>query len=260
LAALGHAVSAWDRRETAAGDDLDLQELAGGAYDQVWLFAVDVTGALTAGDCAAIQAHLRGGGGAMLTRDHQDLGACLTKLGLVGRSHHFHSVNPETEPERQRRDDPYTAYIDWPNYHSGANGDFQDILPLAPTHPLLRRIDAPEGRIRRLPTHPHEGAVGVPAGAERFGQVIAQGRSKVTDAPFNLVVALEAHEEGGQPCGRVVAEATFHRFCDYNWDIACGAPSFVGEAPGQGYREHPEVLADVHAYVGNIASWLGERA
>jgi hypothetical protein len=155
-----YAVTARDRIETNAGDDADLGELAGGAYDQLWLFAVDTVGALTGGDVDNIAAFRARGGGVFLTRDHQDLGACLTHLGPLGATQYFQTSNPEPDPSRQRCDDIDTATITWPNYHSGANGDLQDIETVAPLHPLMRRTNG--DAIRRLPSHPHEGAVGVP--------------------------------------------------------------------------------------------------
>src|SRR6202011_4638203 len=120
-----YGVTARDRALNAGGDDADLEAAASGAFDQIWLFAVDVTGALTATDVAHVDAFRRRGGGVLLTRDHQDLGACLTKLGALGATQHFHSVNPEPDPARHRPDDQGTPTIVWPNYHSGANGDLQ---------------------------------------------------------------------------------------------------------------------------------------
>jgi hypothetical protein len=251
LESAGHSVTARDRTEDAAGNDPDLAALADGRWDQLWLFAVDVTGALSADDCRAIRHFLgRPGAGALLTRDHQDMGACLLNLGLAGRAHNFHSRNPEADATRQCRDDVVTDYLDWPNYHSGANGDFQVIEVLEPNHPLLA------GGVTRLPAHPHEGAVSVPAGADSFAKVVARGRSLVTGRPFNLMVAIDRHLDVGEQVGRVVAEATFHRFADANWDPSWGCPSFVTEAPGTGYADTPEALSEARVYVRNIASWL----
>src|SRR5580704_15702111 len=120
-----YQVTAHDRIENAAGDDVDLAAFAAGDFDQLWLFAVDVTGALTETDAANIEAAQKAGRGVLLTRDHQDLGACLTKLGDVGQAQHFQTENPDPDPARRRRDDPDNLSIDWPNYDSGANGDVQ---------------------------------------------------------------------------------------------------------------------------------------
>jgi hypothetical protein len=256
LRADGHDVTARDRVDDEHGNDVDFTALAEGEWRQLWLFAVDVTGALTGTDCDNIRRFQALGGGAMLTRDHQDLGSCLVRLGLAGSAHNFHSVNCEADEARRQRDDPYTDYISWPNYHSGANGDVQEISIAQPAHPILGRSSAQGGVIRYLPAHPHEGAVSVPEGAEGVARVIASGRSKVTGRSFNLAVAFEAHEEGGRKLGRAFAASTFHHFCDYNLDPASGRPSFVSERPGDGIRRNPEAQADALMYLSNIARWL----
>jgi hypothetical protein len=249
-----HQVEARDRRTDERGDDVDL---AGGSdlpFDQIWLFAVDVTNALTAADIAGIEAFRRRGGGLLLTRDHFDLGSGLSKLSGIGAAHHFHNVNPETEPERRTRDDPFTLQIDWPNYHSGANGDYQEIEAITPAHPLLRRADG--GAIRYLPAHPHEGAVSAPTELGSAARVVARGTSSVTGRPFNLMVAIDRYRHDGADLGRAVAEATFHRFADYNWNTAAGCPSFVNEPPGNGLQREPRALNDTRDYARNIAEWL----
>ena len=247
-----YEVLARNRAEDPGGDDADLAELAGGAYDQLWLIGTDVTGALTAGDVEHIILFRRRGGGILLSRDHQDLGACLTKLGPVGATQYFHTANPDPDEARRCRDDSETTTISWPNFHSGRNGDLQSISAVEPAHPLMRR--AAGGSIRFLPAHPHEGSVGVPKGLEAVARVVAQGHSMTTGAWFNLCVAVE---EPGM--GRAVADASFHHFCDYNWDPRKGAPTFVTEPVGDGVLETPDSLEDTHRYVENIAAWLAGR-
>ena len=252
----GHDVTARDRVVDAHGNDLDLIRLADGEWRQLWLFAVDVTGGLTATDCNNIRRFRALGGGTMLTRDHQDTGSCLVRLGLIGAAHNFHSVNAESDPARRQRDDPYTEDITWPNYHSGANGDVHELSVAEPVHPILVHPGAAGTSIGYLPAHPHEGAVSVPRGAETVARVIAFGRSKTTGRPFNLGVAFEAHEEEGQRLGRAFAPSTFHHFCDYNLDPATGCPSFVSERPGDEITRNPSAKADALAYFSNIARWL----
>ena len=247
-ASLYHVV-ARDRIEHSQGHDTDLEEAARGAYGQLWLIAVDATGALTQVDVGNIGRFRQGGGGILLTRDHQDLGACLTKLGAVGATQFFQTVNPDPDGSRRCRDDTETPSISWPNFHSGSNGDLQTIDAVEPVHPLMRAIS---GRaICRLPAHPHEGAVGVPGALQESARLVARGRSATTGAIFNICVAVD---EPGM--GRAVSDSSFHHFCDYNWDPRKGCPSFVDEPPGDEVLATRNALDDVHSYVGNIAAWL----
>lgn len=244
-------VTARDRAINAEGDDPVISTLDESDFDELWLFAVDNGTGLTRKDSAGINRFRNRGGGVLTTRDHEDLGSCLCDVVGVGEAHHFHSRNPEPDPSRHCIDDPYSKSVSWPNYHSGRNGDFQTITVLDPIHELLLADDCPDGRIRRFPAHPHEGAVGVPASAPD-ARVIALGTSKVTQRPFNLAVVFDRNDEAG----RGIAESSFHHFVDYNWDISKGAPSFVGEPEGDGYRKDPAALKEIQAYVRNVAHWL----
>ena len=61
-----------------------------------------------------------------------DLGSSVCSLGGIGRAHHFHSTNVDPDEANRVIDDRETSYILWPNYHSGSNGDFQEIEVVAP--------------------------------------------------------------------------------------------------------------------------------
>lgn len=251
LAWRGHNVTPRDRVEEDGGD-IDLRAAAGGAFDQVWLFGVDVSGGLTAADVAAIDAFRTRGGGLMLSRDHQNLGACLSRIGGVGGAQHFQVSNPELDDTRRRIDDTDTPTITWPNYHSGRNGDAQPVEVIGEPHPIVRRADGTP--IAWLPAHPHEGAVSAPASLGDAARVIARGRSVKTGASFNIAVAVEAGALSGG--GRAVADSSFHHFCDCNLDPAMGAPSFVTEPWGDGVARNPAKRSDADAYAANIAGWL----
>jgi hypothetical protein len=244
-------------RETPAGqDDPVLSTLDRSSYDELWLFALDSGDGLTSGDCAGITRFRQRGGGILTTRDHQDMGSSLCTLGGIGRAHFFQSKNPDPDPSRHVADDRDTPTISWPNYHSGSNGDFQRIAPAGPLHELLRDPSSPSGRIELFPAHPHEGAVGVPAG-ETAARVVATGCSLATGRPFNLVVAFDrSTDRHGNRLGRGIAESSFHHFADFNWDTSRGAPSFVTEPVGTGFRTEPRALADIKRYVRNAAFWL----
>jgi hypothetical protein len=255
-------VVARDRQLNANGDDPILSTLGDADFDELWLFALDMGDGLSSNDCAGITAFHRSGGGILTTRDHQDLGISLCGLGEIGALHFFQSRHLDPDTSQHYIDDTGTPTISWPNYHSGRNGDYQRITPVEPIHPLLRNPAAPSGLIELFPAHPHEGAVGVPAGSK--ARAIATGTSGITGRSFNLVVALDrlggalgdrAEATDGEP-GRVIAQSTFHHFADYNWSIAHGCPSFVTEPVGEGMQTEPSALADIHAYVRNLVAWL----
>ena len=246
------SVVARDRAIVGQPDPV-LSTLDASAFDELWLFAVDEGDGLEAADCEAIARFRRRGGGLLVTRDHMNLGGSVCALGEVGSAHQFHTNNPDPDISRQAIDDTQTGAILWPNYHSGANGDFQTIDVVDPPHPVLADPEAPNGFIRYLPSHPHEGSVGVPPGAD--ARVIARGTSKVSGRSFNLVVAFEAVGNAGP----AIAESSFHHFADYNWDPSLGCPSFVRETAGYGLRASPEALHAIHTYVTNLALWLGGR-
>src|SRR5262249_29034363 len=136
----------------------------------------------------------------------------------VGAAHYFHTWHPDPDPNRLQIDDTGTPAIRWPNYHSGANGDYQRIEAVGVPHPVLA---AP---VSYLPAHPHEGGIGAPPD-DPHARVIAIGRSKLSGAVFNIAVAFEPSVSAGP----AIAQSTFHHFADYNWDVTMGAPSFVTE-------------------------------
>lgn len=236
-------------RDSLRAPDALLSKLDRSDYQQLWLFAVDTGQGLSAEDCRGIDAFRARGGGILLTRDHMDLGCSVCNLAGIGAAQHFHTRNVDPNSPAVR-DDPFTLSISWPNFHSGANGDYQRIEVLEPVHDVLRDASAPNGAIEFLPSHPHEGAVSAPAGAR--ARVIVRGKSKATGATFNIAVAFEAD---GQT-GRAIAQSSFHHFADYNWDPRVGAPSFVDEPPGDGILRDPQARAATDLYARNVARWL----
>ena len=247
-------VTARDRAAAGRPDPV-LSTLHESDVDELWLFAVDTGDGLTPEDAEGIARFHRRGGGMLVTRDHMDLGSSVCRLDCrPAAAHRFHSRNEEPDPSRRCIDDPYTPAILWPNYHSGANGDFQRVRVVGAPHPVLRDPLSPDGLVSYLPSHPHEGSVVAPAD-DAGARVILAGRSAVTGRAFNLAVAFEPSETSGP----AIAQSTFHHFCDYNWDTRSGAPSFVSEAPGDGMRRFPEALRSTHQYVHNIALWLAGK-
>lgn len=242
-----------DREPDGSGNDPFLMGLPDSDIDEIWLFAVDAGNGLTKAECAAVTKFRQRGGGIFSTRDHFDLGSSLCTLGGIGAAHYFHSRNLDPDPERNKRDDTQTSSIDFPNYHSGSNGDYQKIAA-ANGHELLTRPDG--STIEYFPAHPHEGGVGAPVG-DGSARVIATGTSRISSRPFNLIVAFDhSTDRHGNRLGRAIAESSFHHLVDYNWDIKMGCPSFLEEPPGHEIENDPSRLADVKTYVENVARWL----
>jgi hypothetical protein len=237
-------------REQIGRPDPVLSTLDKSEFDELWLFAVDNGNGLTSEDCEGVTRFRRAGRGLFVTRDHMDLGCSICSLGGVGKAHYFHTRNLDPDTSRHVIDDPFSPTISWPNFHSGANGDFQQIAIVEPTHLVLADPGSATRAIRLLPAHPHEGAVDAPA--DEPARVIARGTSKVTGRSFNLAVAFEPSDQGGP----AIAESTFHHFADYNWDPRLGCPSFVSELPGNGMLTEPQALHDTHRYSVNVALWL----
>jgi len=246
-------VTARDRAPVGKPDPV-LSTLADSDFDQVWLFAVDTGNGLHDDDCAGLTAFHRKGRGLMVTRDHMDLGCSICSIATVGTLHQFHTRDGINDDPRCAPDDRGTPQILWPNYHSGANGDAQEITIIGPVHPVLHDPDAPDGLLRYLPAHPHEGAVDAPAG-NPLARVIATGISKATGNRFNLAVAVEPSADRGP----VIAQSTFHHFADYNWDPSKGCPDFVSEAPGNSLATTPHAFRSTQRYVSNVALWLSGR-
>ena len=250
LCMAGHDVTTRNRAMNGA-DDPVLSRLDELGYDQLWLMAVDAGDGLTDAEARAIIRFRESGGGVLTARDHQDLGSCLLALGSLGEVNHFHERNPGPGVER---DDQDTPAISWPNFHSGANGDYQPMFADDPVHDLLRTTRTAAGRIEWFPAHPHEGAV---SACVPHAKVLAQGRSAASGRRFNLVVALDGEiAADGKPMGRAVAESTFHHFANYNWDLDCGAPSFVSEPAGSEIKTDPTRLVVFMDYIRNLAAWL----
>lgn len=229
--------------------DSTLANLDPKQFDQVWILAVDGGDGLNSAEIEGLSRYWSKGGGLLIARDHADMGACLFQVGPIGQAHHFHSTNPDPDEARRCRDDAETMSIDWPNYHSGRNGDFQRI-EVRTKHPLLWNEQT--GRpIEFFPAHPHEGSVGEPPGLD--SRLLICGTSAVTGNKFGQVVAFENTKEHG----RGIAQSSFHHFADYNWDPRKGCPSFVVEKAGDEVLRDPEKLGDIRAYVANVARWLG---
>jgi hypothetical protein len=240
-------------RSALGSPDPILSTLDRQSFDELWLFAVDEGSGLTREDCEGISRFWLNGGGLLVARDHMDLGSSVCGLGAIGQAHYFHTKHLDPDESMHRIDDPYTKHIFWPNFHSGSNGDYQEIRAVGNIHSALVHPTSPTGALQYLPAHPHEGSVGAPSHED--ARVIARGASKTTGRQFNIAVAFEP--TGGR--GAALAASTFHHFADYNWDPRVGAPTFVDEPAGSSMLQNPEAIEHTHRYVENIALWLAPR-
>ena len=254
LTGAGHRVTARNRADRSIHDPV-LSTLDESDFDQLWLIAVDVGDGLTAVEAAAIRRFREKGGGVLTARDHQSLGSSLSRLGSLGAVNEFHD---DVDDPESMRDDRDTPSISWPNYHSGANGDYQPVFCDEPVHQLLRTDKTPSGRIEWFPAHPHEGSLRVDL---PHATPLAEGRSATTGRRFPLAVLLEGEPtHHGGVMGRGLAESSFHHFADFNWDVGRGAPSFASEPPGSEIASDPVRLAAFKDYVHNIVAWLQPAA
>ena len=249
-----YEVTARNLEKDENGNDKVLNNLDESDFDELWLFALDTDGVLSKEDCQAITKFRQNGKGIFTTRDHQDMGTSLCTVGGIGAAHYFHSKQNDPENDRNKRDDQETQTIDFPNYHSGANGDYQKIKIVGELHQLLKKPDG--SAIEYFPAHPHEGGVGAPEN-DFSARVIATSKSRTTGKDFNLIVAFERSEDKhGNTLGRGIAESSFHHLVDYNWDLSKGCPTFLEEPPGNEIKNNPEKLEDIKTYVVNLAKWL----
>jgi hypothetical protein len=183
-----------------------------------------------------------------------DLGCSVCSLGGVGAAHYFHSKNLDPDPSRHCIDNVCTTDISWPNYHSGSNGDYQEITPVEPLHPVLRDPDDLGGIVRFLPAHPHEGAVGKPANDDSAKVVADQSQ--------------QSQRHSFQHCGGFRTDRrgrSRHRaihlppFCRLQMEPADGSIQVVSERPGGALAKSVKARRSVARYVGNLALWLAGR-
>lgn len=267
-------------------------------YDQVWLFGFSSSYSdrenddyLDTSELEALHAFMDAGGGVFATGDHGSLGRAMS--GAVKR----------VKSMRMWSDDGSgTVSMSGPNRNdtnkppSVATGDFynqsddipQTVQPkmyhvrsaiwrVSYPHPLLC---GPEGVIRVMPDHPHEGECVVPtspdssefpsgsgslrplpevistssvlAGLEsptRFGD-----KDPTVGQTFGGIAAYDGHPI---ELGRVVTDATWHHFININLVGDSGFPAgdvkaegFLHSASGQAHFEQ------IKHYFRNIALWI----
>ncbi len=180
-------------REQPNGPDPVLSSLDSSDFDELWLFAVDTGNGLDPADCAAIGRFRKRGGGLMITRDHMDLGSSVLLARWRRRGALFSHEAPRSgrKPAAASTMSRRADAILWPNYHSGANGDFQDIRHrrAAPSRAVTAERVGRDPPFRRSSTMKARWArprMIRPRGSSPPAKATSTGRT------FNLAVAFEA--------------------------------------------------------------------
>ena len=267
--------------------------------DVLCLFAAQTAGApgLGASELAAIQGFMDAGGGVFATGDHEDLGVAM--CGEIPRVRSMRkwywpeaAANAAGQPVAPDGGTASRHDTNREGHDAGFSFDDQsDDVPqeIAPKmyrsgifhrrpHPLLC---GPNGTIRVLPDHPHEGECIAPAdlathtlaefpelaGHREAPEVIAistmvpgaetLGKPPVPGGQFGAVSAYDGHRSG---VGRVSTDATWHHFININLTGTASRP--VGHPKSLGFLATPAGqahLEDIKAYFRNIAVWLAPR-
>ena len=283
-------------------------------YDQVWLFGIATSWSrgtspggqpypsnrLSDAELALLSTFMNGGGGLFATGDHGALGRALG--GSVPRARSMRlwddtslsNATNEVSMSGPRRND--TNRIGG-SVGSQFNDQSDDVpQPIQPKmystwfgwwaprypHPLLC---GPNGIIRVLPDHPHEGECVQPAnpnlsatfgtttiteypagvgGPRPLPEIIARstvlsgttsgGKQATQTQSFGAICAYDGHRAG---VGRVVTDATWHHYVNVNLVGDSGAPAadpkrlgFLATPAGQAHLEN------IKAYYRNIAVWM----
>ncbi len=288
-------------------------------YDVILLFPIrrDNDGLnATDAEVKAIAEFMDAGGGVFATGDHEDLGAGLcSRLPRIRnmRRWYWNAMGPNGEPvapdgDTATRHDTLRAGHDYNPATPNSNYQFDDesdniAQTISPNifesrssryvrqtwpHPLLC---SPEGMIRYLPDHPHEGLCEVPANlglnvsvpgynkqeypplpdgttlkpvvvadAHVTGGHETSGKPAVNSTTFGVIGAYDGHRaiRDGKRLGRVVVDATWHHFFNINLtgSLASGTPAkrqgfYAPLLPGQ--ADHYKMIKH---YYRNIIYWL----
>jgi len=241
--------------------------------DQVWVFGIENTmNPLSAPEIAALERFVAAGKGLLGMGDHPPLGNSLCEHapwigsmrtyadgnpGMVGAGRLDTRIKPVGEDpavfdvqilnEHERDELAQTIY---PRLTGGTSSSF--FFYNGYPHPLLC---GPDGAIRVLPDHMHEGLCQVPSPLppEFHGiepEIIASGVNHAlgTARPmFGLICVWDGAEAN---YGRVVAESTWHHF------IWLNVQGFVNATTPEGRN----AWRQISAYYRNLVFWLAPAA
>jgi hypothetical protein len=266
-------------------------------YDAIWFFAVARgSAAYNPGELTAIWNFMQGGGGVFATGDHENLGEAL--CGGIPR---VRSMRRWFWPGTGPNGEPAAPGSFGDNLETTVGNDFDQspqvikprmyglggrpwFWPRVRPHPVLC---GPNGPVRVLPDHMHEGVCEVPSnlsatmsvdgnsvseyphrgGSPHSPEVIAHATDHNGGADFGVIAAYDGHLvdsiNGG--VGRVLVDATWHHYFGMNVDqFADGydivqaniAASIVPTAQNLARAAHWEQIS---AYFRNTAVWLARR-
>lgn len=288
------------RRNPGSGEDLqnfrfnthDLTQ-----YDVIWLFGVERQQGLALSDqeLKAIAQYMNAGGGVFATGDHEDLGVDM--CGEVPRVRsmrrwYFNTAGPFGEPSAPPAfgsnhstltDDPTTGAIEndqsdkvpqviYPSYRFGRTFSHWYRYP----HPVLC---GPDGIIKHLPDHMHEGLCELPyetgrsmtfdgytiqeypngtSGAQVLPEVIARAKNFLNNDYFGVISAYDGHRTENE--GRVLCDATWHHFFNINLIGFEDAVQRVNDGVAlPGDETAVQKYSEIQQYYRNIAYWLTRR-
>ncbi|QOC24045.1 hypothetical protein IC757_08065 [Wenzhouxiangella sp. AB-CW3] len=252
-------------------------------YDQVWLFGILTSYAsrndndeetLTSAELDVLHEFMDDGGGVFATGDHGALGRAMcsgikrvrgmrlwegdenSTVSMAGATRNDTNVVPENGEWATTLETDHIPQRIQPKLYTFGFGITRRTYP----HPLLC---GPDGRITAMPDHPHEGECVLP-GNEYASDFPGESDS---DGPWPEIISQSTVEEGlggqfkdptncqvfGGICaydghdaevGRVVTDATWHHFVNYNLN------GFIGDDEGEA------ALDQIQHYYRNLAVWL----
>ena len=234
-----------------------LSRLGDGAFDELWLFAVDTGQGLTPREREALfEFHARGGG-ILTARDHQDLGASLCGIPCSAPWSTFTVFSPRA---RRRGASPTmtTRRSRGPTTTLAGTAICSRSSPRAPP---IRSCSAtgtrPRGDPRPVPRAPARGGGGPPPG-DPSTRVVAEGHSTRTGAPSTWwsPPSGRAATTGGCMVGPSPTRRTSTTSATTTGISRPGAPTFVDDPPEYQVAANRHALDDIKTYVRNAARWL----
>lgn len=247
-------------------------------FDQVWLFAINTGGAITAAEVNAIEKYMNEGGGLFATGDHGFLGAAMCGNIPRVKDMRYWSDTPagsnnntnEVSMAGRRRNDtnvprPGNSIANTFDHQSDSHPQTIAVRTFGGGKPhFLLSISTnirPSGIIDIMPDHPHEGECKPQTsftvnGMSIATQIIAtsfvtggntSGGKDATDP--HCFPSISVFDGRPANVGRIVIDSTWHHFVNINLNGAGSAQS--GLTAGQ--------FEVIQQYYMNISTWMTRR-